>query len=107
MNKTKKWFLICAAVWALIATSFFFGCVAWAEPALKMQVPPFDATIYKLHNQETGDPLTWHECLDVEEHYRIRIAEEDPSLGEALLDGSFVVECIEIDIDGEEVIDES
>lgn len=102
--KRNKYFLIAATLWAVVAVGFiFFGNEALASPALKMQVPPFDAEIYTLKNRDTGDPLTWQQCLEIEEDYKIRISKQDPELGLALLNGEFIVECVEVDADGQEI----
>ncbi len=85
-----------------------FGCIvvdAVASPGLKMQVPPFDAEIYQLRDEDTGDSLTWAECVELAEAYKVKMSNESAFLAQAIESGEFIVECVELDADGKPLPD--
>ena len=82
------------------------GAIIWdiasASPGLKLQIPPYPAEIFKLTKH--GDPrhiFTWDECLRTRDEIIIGLIADRPDIEEAIDNGEVIVECVELDADGE------
>ncbi len=89
-------------------TLVLFGCIvvdAVASPGLKMHVPPFSPEIYEMRDEDTGEPITWAECVEVADAYIAKMRAESDLLRAAIDSGEFIVECVELDADGKPLPD--
>ncbi len=102
--KTKtNIFHIGAAIWLAIAVYFALSSVVVeASPGIKVHVPPFDPEIYKLNDKEYPTRIvTWDECEETVLYIVAKMIEESPDLEEAIANGEFIVECVELGFDGQ------
>ena len=83
-----------------------FACIAidaLAGVGLKMEVPPFDAVIYEL-TEENGDMVTFERCEEIREQIvQEMIKDEDMDMLGAIENGDFIISCVERYEDGTEV----
>jgi len=103
MNRVGR---IYAMIGLMLLAAMLADC-AWGTPALKIHVKPFDAQIFTLKDKHRDDPVTWHDCLLLEEEVRMDMIQENPSFEKLLAQGDFIIECVEVDTDGKEITDEN
>lgn len=98
MKELKRVFIVLLVVWGFI---YIARSIVHASPGIRMQVPPFPAKIFKLNRH--GDPsyiFTWDDCLRTRGEIIINLIAKDPIMEYAIDNGDFIVECVELDADG-------